>query len=232
MIGIICAEQEELNAIIKIAENTKTIKFKSFEFILGKILNKECVFTLSGCGKVNSAICVQTMIIIYNPKIILNIGVAGSMDKKTNINDLIIADGTIQYDYDVSAFADRKKGQVSGFEFVKFICDKNIVKTLINCVNEIENIQTHVGTVLTGDKFINSKKISDNLKNEFDGIACEMEAASIAQVCYINHVPLGIIKSISDNADKSSYVDFLEFIKTASNNTAVLLKKFIEMYQG
>ena len=43
MIGIICAEQEELNAIIKIAENTKTVKFKSFEFILGKILNKECV---------------------------------------------------------------------------------------------------------------------------------------------------------------------------------------------
>lgn len=231
MIGIICAEQEELNAIIKIAENTKTVKFKSFEFILGKILNKECVFALSGCGKVNSAICTQTMIIEYNPEMILNIGVAGSISPKTTINDLVIADGSIQYDYDVSIFPNRKKGQISGFDFVKFVCDKNIVASLIKCSNEIKNIKTHVGTVLTGDKFINSKKISDNLKNEFDGIACEMEAASIAQVCYINNVPFGIIKSISDNADKSSYVDFPEFIKTASNNTAVLLKKFIELYR-
>ncbi|MDO4504344.1 MAG: 5'-methylthioadenosine/adenosylhomocysteine nucleosidase [Clostridia bacterium] len=231
MIGIICAEQEELNAIIKISENTKTVKFKSFEFILGKILNKECVFALSGCGKVNSAICTQTMIIIYNPKIILNVGVAGSIDKKTNINDLIIADGTIQYDYDVSAFADRKKGQVSGFEFIKFICDKNIVASLIKCSNEIKNIKTHVGTILTGDRFISSKEISDKLRNEFGGIACEMEAASIAQVCYLNNIPLGIIKSISDNADKTSHIDFPEFIKTASNNTAVLLKKFIELYR-
>ena len=232
MIGIICAEQEELNAIIKIARNTKLVKFKSFEFILSKILDTECVFALSGCGKVNSAICTQTMIIEYNPEMILNIGVAGSISPKTTINDLVIADGTIQYDYDVSAFADRKKGQVSGFEFVKFICDKNIVKTLINCVNEIKNIKTHLGTVLTGDRFISSKEISDKLRNEFGGIACEMEAASIAQVCYLNNIPLGIIKSISDNADKTSYIDFPEFIKTASKNTAILLEKFIELYQG
>ena len=59
-----------------------------------------------------------------------------------------------------------------------------------------------------------------------------MEAASIAQVCYLNNIPLGIIKSISDNADKTSHIDFPEFIKTASKNTAILLEKFIELYQG
>lgn len=231
MIGIICAEPEEIEAIVSYMGDIKKDKIHSFEFIKGKLENSECVLALSGVGKVNAAICAQTLILKYNPKFILNIGVAGGIDNNLKIGDIVIGENAVEHDFDVSVFPNRKKGQIPGFSDAKIPCTPWITELLIKCTNEIPSIKKRSGTILTGDQFINSPDKISELKKEFGGIACEMEAGSIAQVCSVNNIEFGIIKSISDLANQNSHVDFHAFIKEASQKAGLLLLKFIKSYQ-
>lgn len=231
MIGIICAEPEEIKAIVSYMVNIKKDKIHSFEFIKGKLENSECILVLSGVGKVNAAICTQTLILRYDPKFILNIGVAGGIDNNLKIGDIVIGENAVEHDFDVSVFPNRKKGQIPGFPDVKIPCTPWITELLTKCANEIPDIKKCSGTILTGDQFINSSDKISELKKEFGGIACEMEAGSIAQVCHINNIEFGIIKSISDLANQNSHIDFHTFIKEASQKAGLLLLKFIKSYQ-
>ena len=228
MIGIICAMTEELEEIMSLLENKNCEKFGIFEFITGYINNNKCVAVKCGVGKVHAAICTQTLIIKYNPKFILNVGVAGAIDKKVNIGDIVVASGTIQHDFDISAFPNRKKGEISGIDSVEIKCTNWIANKLLKYSEKFQNFKIHSGIILTGDQFINSKAKLIELKNEFGGIACEMEAGSIAQTCFINKTDFGIIRAISDNADNNSHVDFYSFVKSSSRNNALLLYEFIK----
>lgn len=49
------------------------------------------------------------------------------------------------------------------------------------------------------------------LEKEFNALACEMEGASIAHVCYLNNIPFVVIRSISDNANNGAHMDFEKF---------------------
>ncbi len=229
MIGIICAEPQEIEEIIKLMDNTKKEKICSLNFTTGTISKTNCVAALSGVGKVNAAMCTQSMIIKYNPDVILNVGVAGGISDNIKIGDIVIGKGVIQHDFDVSAFPGRKKGEISGLGKVEIPCTKRISDKLILASKNIKNLNIHYGTILTGDQFINSPEILHNLKNYFNGFACEMEAGSIGQVCFINNIEFGVIKSISDTADSNSTVDFKTFIKQSSKNCSNLLLEFIKL---
>ncbi len=40
-----------------------------------------------------------------------------------------------------------------------------------------------------------------------------MEGASIGHVCYMNGVPFGVLRAISDGANDDSHMDYPEFVK-------------------
>ena len=40
--------------------------------------------------------------------------------------------------------------------------------------------------------------MSEKINKKFNALCVEMEGASIAQVCYLSHVPFMVIRSISD----------------------------------
>ncbi len=214
MIGIICAMEEEI-AGIKSEFDSLDEKPVSGNVILdrlkkGKFCGKKCVLGLSGVGKVYAAICTQTMILKYHPRYIINVGMAGGIGEEINIYDLVIAKNVVQYDYDISTFGDKKIGQISGFDNREIPCSNSIIK-IAEKVSKSLNIKSHVGNVLTGDSFLSDSIKAKELKNEFNGVACEMECASIGQVCQINKVEFGALKVISDKADTKSVVDFQKF---------------------
>lgn len=227
MIGIICAMNEEIEEIILLIKNPVREKVGPFEFVLGNVHGVKCVAVKCGVGKVHAATCTQTLIIKYNPDFVLNIGVAGSIDKNVNINDIVIASGVIQHDFDISAFPNRKKGEISGIDSVEIKCTPWISDKLSLCREYSKDFKTHRGVILSGDQFVNSSDKIHELKEEFGGIACEMEAGSIAQTCFINKVEFGILRAISDNANENSTFDFYSFIRKSSKNTADLLMNFV-----
>lgn len=231
MIGIICAMREELDEILVFTKGIKEETYGNFKFIRGNIFGSECVLSLCGVGKVHAAMCAQTLIIKYNPYFIINVGVAGGIAPNIQIGDIAVASGVVQHDFDISSFPNRKKGEIAGINLVEIKTTKWITDKILVCSNSIHPIQVHTGTILSGDQFICSPQKLNELKNEFGGIACEMEAGSIGQVCYVNQKEFGIIRSISDHADNSSSVDFDKFIKSSSKNAAAILSGFIKSYR-
>ncbi|MDO4199688.1 MAG: 5'-methylthioadenosine/adenosylhomocysteine nucleosidase [Clostridia bacterium] len=231
MIGIICAMKEELEEILIFTKDKTEETYGNFKFVKGNIFGTKCVLCLCGVGKVNAAICTQSLIIKYNPDFIINVGVAGGIAPSVKIGDIAVASGVIQHDYDISSFQNRKKGEIPGIDLVEIKTTKWITDKIIVCSSSISPVNTHTGIILSGDQFICSPQKLTELRNEFGGIACEMEAGSIGQVCYINKKEFGIIRSISDHADNSSNIDFDKFIKTSSRNAATILSNFIKSYQ-
>ena len=64
----------------------------------------------------------------------------------------------IQYDFDVSVFPNRKKGEISGLGKVNFECTGWILNKLINVSQEINTLNFNTGVVLTGDRFVSNKQ--------------------------------------------------------------------------
>ena len=227
MIGIICAMKEEINQIIKLMDDKEICEISSCIYTSGRISNTQCVVALSGIGKVHAAVCTQTMILKYSPDLIINSGVAGSLNEDIKIGDIVIAENVIQHDFDVSCFENRKRGVISGINIDKIPCDCDLNKKIIDSALSIPNVKIHTGTILTGDQFINSSEKISELRRYFDGVACEMEAGSIGHVCYINKIPFAVIRSISDCAGESSHVDFSIFLQNSANVASKLLYNYI-----
>lgn len=221
--------EEEVNNIILNMQNKKYETISSKEYTLGTFMQKKCVVCLSGVGKVNAAMACQTMVLKYNPDFIINTGVAGSLSKKIQIGDIVIGENVIQHDFDISAFEHRQKGDIPGINSYKIPCSQSLIEKAVLSSEKV-NVPSHTGTILTGDQFINSKEILSSLKNLFGGLACEMEGASIGQVCYINKIPFIIIRSISDNSDNYSNNDFKINLKKSCQNAYNFISEFVSTF--
>ena len=90
-LGIIVAEQEEYNAIVKIINEHESKNVYGLEFIVGYIENVKIVLVRAGVGKVNAARTAQILIDRFDIDYVLNVGSAGSVNDELNIGDVIVA---------------------------------------------------------------------------------------------------------------------------------------------
>lgn len=84
------------------------------------------------------------------------------------------------------------------------------------------------GRVVSGDQFVASSEVKDELIREFAGSCTEMEGAAIAQAAYLNHVPFVVLRAISDKADNSATMDYPTFEKAAGTSRANLVKEMVK----
>ena len=225
MIGIIGAMDVEVNSFKELMTDKQTEIISGIEFVSGKLWEKSVVVAVSGVGKVNAAICTQTMCLKYSPDFIINSGVAGGLEKSINICDVVVASAVIQHDMDTSPLGD-PVGFVSGIDLVDIPCDEKISNILFEASAE-NGIHALMGKIVSGDQFINSAEKKKYLVDTFNAYACEMEAASIGHVAYKNNVPFCILRSISDNADGSSHLSYTEFVEAAAKNLVKVMKSFL-----
>ncbi len=229
MIGFIGAMDIEVNALISQLENKTLTKISGINFYSGKMYEKDVVIAKCGVGKVNAAVCAQTMILTYKPDVVINTGVAGSLSNKLNICDVAIATDVVQHDMDTSPLGD-PVGFISGIDLVKIPCDIRISQMLYNSTMQIESTNCELGTIASGDQFLNSDDVKKKIVDTFGAIAGEMEGASIGHVAYLNNVPFSILRVMSDNASGESNIDFPKFCQIAAQKSIEICKNFIEMF--
>lgn len=229
MIGIIGAMDIEIQGLKELMKDAVYEKISGIEFISGKILDKKAVIAKCGCGKVNSALCTEAMILKYSPEVIINTGVAGGLDKRLNIADIAVADFVVQHDYDTTPLGE-PRGFLSQIDIIKIPCAKRVYELLCESAKKLKDTEVVTGTIASGDQFLNSKEVKDDIAAEFSAIAGEMEGGAIGHVCYANKVDFGVLRAISDNADGSSHMDFPQFTKIAAEKTIAVLKEFILNY--
>ncbi len=226
MIGIIGAMDVEVNSFKELMTDKRTETISGTEFVSGNLWGKPTVVAVSGVGKVNAAICTQTMCLKYAPEFVINSGVAGGLEKTLKVCDVVVASAVIQHDMDTSPLGD-PVGFVSGINLVDIPSNQPISEKLASASTE-NGIHTLVGKIVSGDQFINSAEKKKYLVDTFGAYACEMEAASIGHVAYKNNVPFCILRSISDNADGSSHLSYTEFVDAAAKNLVKVMKSFFE----
>ena len=224
-IGIICALDIEIAGIKDMMTDKSEEKISGITFICGTLEGKKAVAAECGVGKVFAAICAEAMIIKYRPGIILNSGVAGGLSKTLSICDAAIAADAVEHDMDSSALGD-PVGMISGINIIKLPCDEYASGLLLGAAKAL-GIHAERGTIASGDKFIASESDRERIRQNFGAIACEMEGASIAHVCYVNSVRCAILRTISDGGDDGAAMDFPAFCEKAAGQSFEIIKRFV-----
>ena len=218
-IGIIGAMDEEVDILVELMDIKETIEKASLKFYKGTLEGKDIVLVRCGIGKVNSALCTQILISEFDVDAIVNTGVAGALHSELDVQDIVISTDAIQYDVDTTAFGD-PKGTIPRMESSVFVADEKLINAAYeSSVKESKSNKVFKGRVATGDIFISSKELKDELVNDFNAYCGEMEGGAIAHVCTLNKVPFVIIRAMSDKADGSADVTYDEFVKVAAHNS-------------
>ena len=226
MIGIIGAMAVEVEDLIEIMSDKRMENISGTLYHIGKVKGMDCVVAQCGVGKVAAAVCAQTMILKYQPQVLINVGVAGGIGENIHIGDIVISRGLVQHDMDTSALGD-EKGMISGINMVVIPASQNLVNQVASAAAGIYGDGVHVGIIATGDQFICDAGKLKRLAVEFDASACEMEGGSIAQVCWINKVDFVVIRAISDNADEDASVDFATFAVVSAHKITELIMEVL-----
>lgn len=228
MLGIIGAMDIEVNALIEKLKQPESTTVSSITFTKGILGSTECVIAKCGIGKVNAAVCAQTMIMLYKPDKIINTGVAGSTSSKTHIGSVVIADKAVQHDMNTEIIGDKRGTLFLENESIIYIpCDKELCDEITDVCAKLGDIDYTIGTVATGDIFIGSKPARKKLNEKFGAVACEMEGGSIGHVCYMNKVPFCILRCISDdNTSDDAGMEYSAFTKLAAQTSIEILEKY------
>ena len=230
-LGIIGAEQQEIDLLLEHLSLEKTVKKAGLSFFCGTIHEYPVVIVKAGIGKVNAAVCTQILVDEFGVDGVINTGIAGSLKAEINIGDIVLSTDVLHHDMDATGFG-YDLGQIPQMNVFSFEADekmRTIAKEVCEAVNP--EIQVFEGRIVSGDQFISSREVKDRIKNNFDGYCTEMEGAAIAQTAYLNRIPFVIIRAISDKADDSATMDYPTFEKQAVEHSVRLTRGFLKKIQ-
>ncbi len=230
-IGIIGAMRIEVETIWAAMEDKKQQTVSGISFVSGLLGGRRVVAAGCGIGKVFAAICAQTMILRYRPRVLINTGVAGTLTDRLSIGQVALADRVVQHDMDTSPLGD-PVGLVSGINQVYLPTDPEVTACLAACVGGL-GVPFARGTIASGDQFIADPARKARITSAFEHvIACEMEGAAIGQVCYVNRVPCAILRAISDGGNETACTDYPTFLRAAAGTAASALIRFAQVWRG
>lgn len=227
IIGIIGAMEDEVAQLKEMMQIEETIEYASMNFCKGILCGKEVVVVKSGIGKVNAGICAQILVDKFGAEVLINTGIAGSLEAAIDIGDMVISTDLVEHDMDASIFGD-PIGQVPGMDTFSFPADSALVEKAKAANMEANpDIKTFTGRIVSGDQFVSSAETKEKLVSLFQAKCTEMEGAAIAHVAYLNQVSCVIIRAISDKADNSATIDYPAFEQKAIEHSVRLVQSLV-----
>lgn len=227
-IGIIGAMELEVETLKAEMAVSGTAQKAGMEFYEGILNGAEVVIVRSGVGKVNAALCTQILADLYHVTHIINTGVAGSLNPKLDIGDILISKDALHHDVDATVFG-YQPGEVPQLGLREFPADQQLAALAKEVCEKVNpDIHAILGRVVSGDQFICQNEVKERLIREFQGDCAEMEGAAIAHGAYLNKIPFVILRAISDKADNSSQVEYPVFEAAAAKHCAALVRELVK----
>ena len=226
-IGIIGAMEPEVVHLIAAMSSTESQTIAGIEFIAGTLDGTEVIVTRSGIGKVAASIATTLLIEKYAPDAVINTGSAGGFVDELAIGDIVISTEVRHHDVDVTAFG-YEIGQMAS-QPAAFVADEKLMNAANKAVASLDGVKAIQGLICTGDSFICDPERTKTMLSHFPTMAaCEMEGAAIAQVCHQFKVPFVVIRSLSDNANNDSPVDFDSYLVKAGHQSALMVMALLK----
>jgi len=160
-----------------------------------------------------------------DPASVLNLGVAGALDERLHIGDIVIAESAVQHDVDTTALGD-PAGMISGPNIVYIPCDEKAKEALLRAAQR-QGLPSLTAVIATGDRFIEAQDEKHALRGTFGAAACDMEGGAIAQVCYENKTPYAAYRAVSDTLNGNGQ-EYAVNAAAAAGRGARLLRAFME----
>jgi len=235
MLAVIGALKEEIDLVEAAMTVSGRQTHAGIETIRGDFGDVEIVLAQCGVGKVNATICTQMLIDHYQPGALVFSGVAGGLLPNMRIGDVVIASHLIQYDMDLTAFG-RRHGEVPGQDNRMIESDPGLVQKAAAAFDAafpdpapdgVSAPSLLLGTVVSGDRFVQDSETLRWLQREFSALATEMEGAAVGYTCGLNEVPFVVIRTLSDTASETASDDFAANLDEVCGNSFRLLEGLI-----
>ena len=218
-LGIIGAMDVEVAALKEKMTDKIVHTIAGSDYCEGKLEGLDVAIVQCGVGKVNAAICAQILCDCFRVSHLVNTGIAGSLDAKLDIGDLLVSKDAMYHDFDCVHFG-YEMGRVPGMDVTAFPADSTMIALASQAAETVHPGHVTVGRVASGDLFVAEKAAKDRIIAVTGGLCTEMEGAAIAQTAYRNGVPFVILRAISDKADNSAEMDYPTFERIAAHRCA------------
>jgi adenosylhomocysteine nucleosidase len=240
------AMPEEIDSITALLTEKRVVEMGMRTYSTGKIAGITTVVVFSRWGKVAAATTVSTLILRFNITELIFTGVAGAIDPRLNIGDIVLGKRLIQHDMDARPLMAQFEIPLLGKTYFESSgMQLGIAEKAIDYL--FENAHLHaaitadqlnkfnirapkllIGDIASGDQFFSNTQQKQALLEKLPSILCvEMEGAAVAQVCYEYAIPFTMIRTISDVADEQSHIDFPSFIKEVSSKYSLEIIRII-----
>lgn len=222
-IGVLTAMSVEYNQVAAMLQNTGTEQIGPQKFLVGTLKGNKVVLLQCGIGKTNAASGVTNLITSFHPDCVISTGVAGGIDTKLDVMDVVIGKEVCYHDVYCGDNCD--PGQVQGLPRL-FNGDERLVSVASSLTTDVRIIP---GLICTGDQFITNRDELDVIKGKYpEGLAVDMESAAIAQVCHLWGVPFLSFRIISDTPGvKAHFEQYLNFWDTMADKSFAVTKEFL-----
>ena len=238
-IAIVAAMQQELHALLQSLDDVHIEAYAGRDFHVGHLQGRPVVLVLSRIGKVAAATTAALLIGRYGIERMVFVGVAGGLGAGVRVGDVVVATELLQHDMDASPLFPRHEVPLTGK--ARFATDADLSRALAQATEQVLADphaafgpeaaalgvivpRLHCGLIVSGDRFVATAAESEALRAELpDALAVEMEGAALAQVCHDCAVPFAVLRIVSDRADDSAHVDFLQFIDVVAARTSAAI---------
>lgn len=223
-IAVMGAMPEEIEPLISQMSDVNIVDYGNNKYYEGNYGNHQLVVAYSKIGKVFASLTATTLIEKFGCQKLLFSGVAGAINPKLQIGDLIAATSLCQHDVDITAF-----GHPAGFipESSVMVDSSKELMDIAFEISKSNGLNLSKGIIATGDQFIASSERKDWIASTFNADALEMEGASVAVVCNALDVPFFILRAISDSADMDASFNFDEFVVSSAKVSAEFILNMV-----
>jgi adenosylhomocysteine nucleosidase len=241
-IGVICAIPQEWAYLRSVLSGAQRAQIAQITFDTGELDAHQVVLAAAGMGKVNTGLVATLLADRFHCHTIVFTGVAGGLDPRLRIGDIVIADQVVQHDFGViedERLAPYQPGHVPfinpterfGYPVEPDLIDR-VKRRLEGCALPAlppaaggtgTAPRITYGTVLTGDQYLHCESTRNRLHDDFAALAIDMEGGALAQVCEAFAIPWLVIRALSDLAGVDSGVDFNLFVEEVAISSARVL---------
>lgn len=223
---VICATPREYEALRAVFSDWKDVEIagvKGIEFTIGE---RSVLGVRGDIGKAATSLTIGRLSSALKIDEIIGTGVAGALSETVAPLDIVLADRVAFYDIDLTPFGNQL-GQLDGDPRWYEASRKNI--GLISSMTGITERPVHVGSIVSGDRFVSSGSFDERLIDEFENpLAVDMESAAVGMCAHRLGIPFTIIRSISDSTNSKANKDTYEAnARTAAAESIEIVKKLL-----
>lgn len=245
-IGVICAIPQELAYLRGVLHEAKRETVAQIVFDTGELDGRRVALAEAGMGKVNTGLVATLLADRFRCRTIIFTGVAGGLDPKLCIGDIVIAERVVQHDFGVLRDEQLQPYQPGHVPFIKpterfgYPVDLALLDRVKHRLEEFSlpalptaagggdrPPRINYGTILTGDQYLHCERTRNRLHTDFGGLAVEMEGGALAQICESFAIPWLVIRALSDLAGTDSGLDFNRFVHEVAGSSARIVLRLL-----